>query len=187
MQEQRIVCKGASMQEALGEVEHLGGLEHKQRNCLMLLTEEMFSMMNTILFDGDMTFEIVRQGSDYALGLRSDTLVTPKARKEFLSMSSDGKNIAYKGIKGKMLALIEAMANAEAIAPGLACGEYGMAPDPSGYSQMWRMSLYLGQAPEPEREAAWDGMEKSIIVNFADDVMIGVRENRVEMIVKKKF
>ena len=52
---------------------------------------------------------------------------------------------------------------------------------------MWTLSQYMEFAPKEKIKREWDGMEKSIIANFADDVSIGVRSGKLEMTVTKTF
>jgi hypothetical protein len=52
---------------------------------------------------------------------------------------------------------------------------------------MWALSQYMEFAPKEKIKREWDGMEKSIIANFADDVSIGVRSGKLEMTVTKTF
>lgn len=54
---------------------------------------------------------------------------------------------------------------------------YGMSVPGGEYAYMWTLSQYIESAPKEKIKSKWDGMEKSIIANFADDVSIGVRNN----------
>ena len=40
---------------------------------------------------------------------------------------------------------------------------------------------------QKENKEAWDELEKSIIANLADDVLVGVRKDKVEILIIKKF
>lgn len=62
---------------------------------------------------------------------------------------------------------------------------YGMSTPDGEYASMWTLSQYIEAAPKEKVKSEWDGMEKSIIANFADDVSIGVRNNKLEMTVTK--
>jgi len=179
-----IKCTGSNVEEAMAQIGELNELDQKQQNCLRLLTEEMFSMMSTVLSNKEATFAIAKEEKEWTLTLAIETFVSPKAKQEYLSVATDGKNLAHKGLKGAFTAFLEIISGGDAsgaIAPS------SMVGDTVDYVQMWQMSQYLNQLSEEERKNAWDGMEKSIIANFADDVLVGVTDNKVKMVVKKAF
>lgn len=179
-----IQLSDVTMNDALHQIEVLQNIDGKQRNCLRLLTEELFSMMEQVLANREASFELIREGNEFSLGIVTRVRVSLDTKEELLSMSTDGKNLATKGLWGKISSLFEAMSYGAAMVPAT---DAGINLDCGGYSQMWRMSMYLDNLPAEDRLAAWDGMEKSIILNFADDVMVGVRDSQVEIVVKKKF
>lgn len=180
----QITMKRTGVADALEHIDTLPNMERRQRNCLRLLAEEMFSMMDQLLQNREATFELNRDGNEYALSLKCVAYMTEAAKKEFLSISSSGKNLAHKGLRGKMNALIDSLASVD---PYTAMPEMDLEPMSGPSSYMWTMSRYLDVTPIAEQEIDWDGMEKSIIANFADDVQIGVKNSKLEMIVKKKF
>jgi len=180
----QIKLEDIRLEDALSQIEALGGVSHQQRNCLRLLTEEMFSMMQTVLEHHEASFAISMKDGEYALTLNTRTSVSQKAQEEFMSMSSDGKNLAHRGLKGKMVALLESFAGGAAMPLPM---DYCMPMDMGDYSHLWMLSNYMDNASAQEQADDWDGMEKSIIVNFADDILIGVRGDQLEMVVKKKF
>jgi len=179
-----IKCTGSNVEEAMNQIGELSDLDQKNQNCLRLLTEEMFSMMSSVLSNKEATFAIAKEGDEWTLTLTIDTYVSPVAKQEYLSASTDGKNLAHKGLKGMLTAFLEFISGGDAAA---AVAPASLAGDSADYVQMWQMSQYLNQLSEAERKNAWDGMEKSIIANFADDVMVSVTDNKVKMIVKKRF
>lgn len=52
---------------------------------------------------------------------------------------------------------------------------------------IWTLSQYMKYAPPEKAKDEWDGMEKSIIANFTDDVSIGVRSGMLNMTEAKTF
>ena len=60
----------------------------------------------------------------------------------------------------------------------------GMVSEPPYYSSAWSLVKYK-EAEKNEDE--WDELEKSIIANLADDVVVGIKGKKVDIIVKKKF
>jgi len=62
--------------------------------------------------------------------------------------------------------------------------------DGIGYSSYFALSAYRDEIPlaaKEVQEEQWDGLEKSIIATLAKDVVIGVRNAKVEMIVEMEF
>lgn len=179
-----IKCTGSNVEEAMNQIGELTDLDAKQKNCLRLLTEEMFSMMSSVLSNKEATFSIAKEDREWTLTLTINTFVSPLAKQEYLSAATDGKNLAHKGLKGMFTAFLEFISGGDAagaVAPNAIVG------DTADYVQMWQMSQYLEQLSEAEKKNAWDGMEKSIIANFADDVLVGVTDNKAKMVVKKAF
>lgn len=64
---------------------------------------------------------------------------------------------------------------------------YGLITPSGEYISMWILSQYIESAPKEKIKNEREGMEKSIIANFAGDVSIDVRNNKLEMTVIKTF
>ena len=60
-----------------------------------------------------------------------------------------------------------------------------MVTDLHHYSSAWSLNSYKEQASGQSEE--WDELEKSIIANLADDVIVGVTGKKVEIVVVKNF
>lgn len=176
----------SKMSEALAQIEAIEGLGIKNKGCLRLLTEEMFSMCKELLDTDKLDFEILAAEGTYTLQAATKTRVKEKAKGQLLSVSSSGKNIASKGIKGVLFTALEVFSYEGNPYPCCASVGYGIHAM-MGCEYSWTLSQYMETAPQIEISKEWDGMEKSIIVNFADDVAIGVGGGRVKVIVTKKF
>jgi len=50
----------------------------------------------------------------------------------------------------------------------------------------WSLQKYRVKSEE-KKDEAWDELEKSIIANIADDVLVSLNGKSVEIIVKKTF
>ena len=171
-------------------------LDAKSALRLRLLSEEMICML---LKYGDGSFWIENNGRDYELHLK----VTPDDEIEMdvdkiLSVSKSGKNAAAKGIINKIVVAVEYMLyeNAKIAKDDPYFYSMGMMDDPMymmGYngSMAWSLMSYRnnleGSDEETEREEAWDELEKSIIANLADDVIVGIIGGVIDITVKKKF
>lgn len=173
--------------EALAQIDALEHISPKNAGCLRLLTEEMFSMLRELLHVDSPDFTMEQKGSQYRLQTVTKTCVNEEAREQFLSMSTSGKNEAAKGFRGMLGTIVEVMSFEGDPQACMASWSYGMHAPINGYSYQWSLSQYMEEAPQEESKAEWDGMEKSIIANFADDVSIGVRSGKLEMTVTKEF
>lgn len=177
----------SSMADALAQIELLEGLNPKNKGSLRLLTEEMFSLCRELLGEDTLIFELRHNETRYELCVKCKTQVDEGARREFLSLSSSGRNNANKGVPGMLGAVLEAFSLDGEPALCDAAWNYGIQSMTGDYSCLWTLSQYMNYAPGEAARAAWDGMEKSIIANFADEVTIGVRKGWVEMTVIKTF
>jgi hypothetical protein len=176
-----------------GNIEKIGvfaGLSPKNARLLCLLGEESISLVRGIIphFDGVIWTENEKKSFEIKVSLSAR--VTPEERDGLLD-TVGGKNSAYgKGIFGKIAAAIAESAIAANGAPDMPAmvldhsmsGLSVMQPD-----YMWAMSTYANTYTEEKTEIRDDGLEKSIIVNLADDCKISVRAGSVEIDIVKDF
>ena len=193
------------LEAVLAEVEKVttyNGLEDKKALRLRLLAEELCGMLPGLVenFSGDFWAE--NDGDNYELHveLKAEDM-TFELRDELISVSKSGKNAAAKGVMGKIRAVAETMLIA-AFDPtvSIPTGEYydyhgynmGFGYiDPTiavetGYIYSWSLYSYKAAVEENE-EDAYAELERSIVAKLADDIIVGVRGNNVEIIVKKSF
>ena len=52
---------------------------------------------------------------------------------------------------------------------------------------LWSLEQYRNSVKKEEQAEAWDELEKSVIASVADDVIVGVKGKRADIIVVKKF
>ncbi|MEG1560234.1 MAG: hypothetical protein RRY79_05550 [Clostridia bacterium] len=183
----QISIKESTINEAMAQIDALDGINPKNRSCLRLLTEEMFSMAMELLNKDSMDFSLKNENGQYDICVATKTKVSEKAREQFLSISSSGKNIANKGVKGLLGAVFELFSYDGSFDEYTEMIPYGVYSHGGEFSYMWMLSEYMDHVPEETLRTNWDGMEKSIIVNFSDDVAIGVRNGKLEMTVTKTF
>lgn len=202
----KISSSGEGMNETLAFADKLAasrGLMKKQAFHLRLLVEEMFSMVRSITGGVDAYFWIESNNRDFEIHLKSNKITLDYAkRKELLSVSTEGRNVASRGIMEKIRELVEAglygmeeSFNLQAEYGTGMFSSYGMMQLDQGISDavyLWSMEKYkkevdINREENSEADTAWDELEKSIIANIADDVQVGVRRGNFEIIVKKKF
>ena len=51
----------------------------------------------------------------------------------------------------------------------------------------WNLSEYMESTPVEKVKEKWDELEKSIIMNFADDISISIRDDLIEMVIVKNI
>lgn len=193
------------LEAVLSEVEKVtkyNGLEDKKALRLRLLSEELCGMLPGLIENFSGEFWAENDGDDYELHvkLKADDM-NLDLREEILSVSKSGKNAAAKGVMGKIRAVAETMLLA-ASDPTLSvpageycdyCG-YNMGfgyIDPAissrtGYVYAWSLYNYK-TAVEKKEEDAYAELERSIVAKLADDIIVGVRGDNVEIVVKKSF
>ncbi|MBR6547911.1 MAG: hypothetical protein IKT68_00050, partial [Clostridia bacterium] len=95
------------------------------------------------------------------------------------------------GIVGKIRSAIENFFLDEDSlqAYALSSGSFQMAANycPSGdYPCVWSLNQYKNTVDADQAEA-WDELEKSVIASVADDILVGVKGNRADIVIVKKF
>ena len=194
------------LEAVLAEVEKVttyNGLEDKKALRLRLLTEELCGMLPGLIKNFSGEFWAENSGDDYELcvELKADDM-NIDLRDELISVSKSGKNAAAKGVMGKIRAVAETMLLAAfdpTLTMPLPVGEFydyhgfnmgfGFS-DPAlscdtGYMYSWSLFNYKEAVEAKEDEYA--ELERSIVAKLADDIIVGVRGNNVEIIVKKSF
>ncbi len=190
---------GAGFTQALEQaalVAKYKNLSGKDTLHLQLLTEEMMGMMHALTGEKEADFWIDDADDVYALHLKVETLMNAEMRKNLLSASKSGKNVAATGFTGKLRDLFERIMeptsdNFDAdMLIGMDYAYTGV--DFGGLSTavagIWSLQNYRTAAMESaEEKEKWDELEKSVIARLADDVRIGIAGQNVEMIIIKKF
>lgn len=167
-------------------------LTHKQAIRLRLLAEEMIGIEKGILGFVRGEFYMENDQKEYKLHLDAQLYLEFSEREAFVNVSSDKRNEAYRGFKGKLLQVIDSMTGANAAADG------GIPPIASGYMEndiitgfqsngldLWQLTRY--EEESRNNQEIWDEMEKSIVARLADEILIGFRDGRLTMTVIKAF
>ncbi len=178
--------------EALQMVETTGeaaGLNREQTNLLRLLTEEMISMTTDILKTCQGTLWLECDHGVCALHLNATAPMEENAKAAFIAASKEKINTPIKGLKNKIGALFAGL---------LIYYEYpdyylsvrnsfGGGASLQNTAPTWSLSEYGKSRPEEEKFEEMEGVEKSILLGFADDVVVSVQNNWVDLTVKKQF
>lgn len=192
---------GTGMDKALELTEKTGafcGLDHKSSLRLRLLSEEVIELMRTFTDELIGDFWLEAKDDTVEIHLKTEIPMDLQTKNKIISVSSSGKNSAAKGFMGRIREMItnatlpedpesKAMSDQALGLMALGCqmGTY------SG-SYSWSMSTYVAsidKAYDTQTVArdAKDELEKSIVANLADDIMVHIVNSNVEIALYKSF
>ena len=181
----------------VAEAAGYGQLSPRQMRRLLLLSEELIEMLPHLLLSTETDFWIEAEDEVYevhaSISMKGHLSAPERAR--VLSVSSTGKNAAAVGIMNKIRIAAEIMIANYGLAEGTsnpmvsahpqAFYSMGMVPRKNSPTIRWSLSSYKDSARADSQ--AWDELEKSVIANAADDVTVGIINQRTEITVTKRF
>ncbi len=178
--------------EALQMVESASaraGLDREQTNLLRLLTEEMISMTTDILKSCRGSLWLECQDGDCALHLNAAAPMEEGAKAAFIAASKEKINAPIKGLKNRIGALFAGLLVYQEYPDYYisVCSSFGGSVPARNAAPMWSLAEYERRRAGREKSAELEGVEKSILLGFADDVIVSVRDNWVDLTVKKRF
>lgn len=184
---------GIGLKNILVEVEKVASyncLEKKEALRLRLLAEELTGMLPELVKNFDGIFWLENEENKYELHVQLSVDSLSKEKKQALiAVSSNNKNAAAVGFMGKIREIAENMLlfsddpNTYAM-PFHYYEEYDVNPC---YSYFWTLDNYMSQRENKTNKDEWDQLEKSIVAKLADDVIVGVKGKKVDIIIKKEF
>jgi hypothetical protein len=168
-------------------------LSHKQALQLRLLCEEVDGMLPHMIgeFEGDFWIEFTDGVCKVCVSIQIPDFNAGK-KSELIRVARNQKNAAAVGIVGRIRNAIEnfllseenmAALDASSEAFYLATG-YSEGVD---YSYLWSLEQYRSMVNKEENGEGWDELEKSVIASVADDVIVGIKGHRADIIIVKKF
>ena len=157
-------------------------LDKRDAMRLDLLVEETLGMAKLMLdeFYGQLWFTAEDRTCEIHFEATADMDADRKA--ELLSVSSTGRNAAAKGSTLDAYGR-ETMQYGIIHTPNISAPNVDLVP-------IWTLQNYrddLSQARDGAADAALDELEKSIVARLADDIVVGVKGDRIDMIITKKF
>ena len=180
------------------------GLSARDTLRLNLLVEETLGMVKAMVeeFYGQLWFSGEGKRCEIHLQATSEG-VTGDTKDALMDLSRTGKNVLTKGFMaavGEFLGdVIRGMGRGmDGYCEGMAAS-YGPMPmggagGPVVYDMtpVWSLQSYrseLDRRRETDAEAGqtWDALEKSIVARLADDVVVGVKGARIELVIVKEF
>ena len=118
--------------------------------------------------------------------------LTLEKKQDLINIAKNKKNAASVGVVGKIRASIENFFLDEDVADAFAMSA-GMSHMSTGCyeglycSYYWSLDQYRTTIKSEEKVDDWDELEKSVIASVADDVIVGVKGNKADIIIVKKF
>lgn len=166
---------------------------------IRLLMEEVLGMMRAVTGDYNALLWAEKSADSCSIKLVAKTEMDVDKKKELLSVSSTGKNYFAKGFMGKIgdmiqdgfLNYIDIMKLQQEYGGGtLDYASLGYVPTDAAFS--WSLSQYKlalddGDYNEEVTKQAWDELEKSIVASLAKDVIVGIRNDSVELTIVKEL
>ena len=178
-------------------------LDDKTALRMRLLTEEVLEMLRGMLDGFSGLFWLETDGRECRICIDGAADVDLAAERSLLSVSRDGKNVSVRGFTAKLSRFVrhhkEYMARLNALmnlSSALCPEDYlyigAMHPDYEMQDVTWSMNdyrkfLFDDESASEQLAADRDELEKSILGNLADDVQVGVKEDRVRITVIKKL
>ena len=179
------------------------GLDKHDALRLSLLVEETLGMMKAMVDDFYGRLWFSGDASACEIHLEATANVDSDRKQLLLSVSSTGKNAAAKGFMGMLGDVISRALNNVGHAMDQAYGETavtGSVVAPAGLGtpnlydmtpvwtlQQYRENVEKGRMEADALERAKEDLEKSIVANLADDVVVGVKGDRIELVIRKRF
>ena len=184
----------AGRAEAMQEAERFcvyNGLTGKNAMHIRLLTEETISMVNGIVkdFEGDlwMESEPTPSGLLCRICVAANVSVSEGQEEQLLDIATSGKNTEAVGILGKIRQLfrwsLQQTDTTSSLQTNTLSSWYAMGVQDASY---WSLRQYTQQLQQKQPEGEeWDELEKSIIAKLADEVRVGIRAERAEVVIEK--
>ena len=171
--------------EAQKSAEYVG-LNAKQTIRVRLISEEFIGMLKELSQDFEGTFWVESEGLAFTFvaQLHINEVMDLQTKRRFIDVSSDKKNAAAKGIMGKIRDIVENLLYPEDAMYPSTFVSYQLETAVL-FNDQWTLTRY--KEAQREQEEPWDELEKSIIANLADDVIVSVKGNNVEIAIVKNF
>lgn len=189
-----ILSHDAGRERVLEEVEKTAcyrGLEHREFLQLRLLAEELTGMTAGLVGHYEAEFWIETQGRAFALHMALRVKMDEETKERLLRVATSGKNEAERSLMGKLRGFLESCAwNYDDLCHY--CSENGIQAmegmyagcSLSGGQPVWSLKRYARSVQEGKE---WDELEQSIVAKLADDILVTIRRDRTEIVVKKTY
>ena len=165
-------------------------LDNKQTLQLRLLCEEIDGMLPEILgdFEGKLWIEYENGLCKINVSIEFSQFTAEK-KEELLGIAKNKKNASAVGVTGKIRSFLEDVFLDEDTRKIMNSvpSSYYLTTGCGDYTYLWSLDEYKEQVKTEEDKREWDQLEKSVIASVADDVIVGIKGKRADIIVIKKF
>lgn len=164
----------------------VAGLNGKQSIKMRLIAEEFVGMMKELSQDFEGSFWVEYEGLSFSFisQIQINEVMDKQTKRKFIDVSFDKKNAAAKGVMGKIRDVVENLLYPENAMYSASFISYQLETAVL-LNDQWTLNRY--KDAERNNEEPWDELEKSIIANLADDVIVSVKGNKVEIAILKNF
>ena len=186
--------KRSDIDKALKEVEKFAqynDLSHKEILQLRLLAEEMMGMQAGVMGFVKGKLYLENQGQTYTIYLHTkiDVSKHQAVQEKLVELSTSGKNSAYTGFMGRIRKLMDNMASnslSDCYFVGNGMGDtMSINSSAVDYEKIWKLSKYKEKVKKKMEQ--WDELEKSIVASIADELVVGSRNDYIDLIAVKNF
>jgi hypothetical protein len=174
-------------------------LTHKQTLQLRLICEEIDGMLPNLIddFNGEFWIDFDDGVCRVNISLRFEEF-TAKKKEELVAIAKNKKNASASGIVGMIRSALEnVFLEGDSFGGGnmslesrCFVTEYYNGMDhfyAADYSSLWSLEHYRSTVKKEEKTEKWDELEKSVIASVADDIVVGVKGKRADIIIVKNF
>ena len=160
-------------------------LDNKQTLRARLIAEEFVGMLKELSTDfrGEFWIEAENHAFSFIAQIHVNEVMDLQTKRRFIEVSSSKKNTT-KGIIGKIRDIVENLLYPENAMYSSSFVAYQLETAVLLNNQ-WTLSKY--KDAERNNAEPWDELEKSIIANLADDVIVSVKGSNVEIVITKDF
>ena len=163
-----------------------------------LLAEETLGMFRALTGKYTARFWLEHEGYEFRVRLCASTVIDKNKKDGLLSVATSGRNAAAKGFMGRISEVIEnglldfdkSLQLRQDSLDGITdFAEMGysdtgsLSGEPGTYS--WTLDNYRQELKSRDDDelsrGAWDELEKSIVASIAENVIVGVKKNNVDM------
>ena len=194
---------GEAMDLAEAYVKSLN-LDEKTTLRMRLLSEEVIEMLKGMVNEFSGVFWLESDGAACRICIDGTAEVDLAAEERLLSVSSDGKNVSVKGFAAKLSQFVrhhreymERLSDIMNLSGAINPEDYlyigAMHPGYDINEVVWTMNDYRSYLfgdefyNDDQVKADREELEKSIIGSLADDVQVGVKDDRIRITVIKKI
>lgn len=164
-------------------------LDHKQALQLRLMCEEIDGLLPEIIkdFNGDWWIDFEDGVCKVNVSVEIEKFTANK-KEELINIANNKKNAAATTFTGKIRSALESFFLDEDVQQSYTTSTFGfhLAMGYVDYSYLWSLQQYKTTVNKEESQA-WDELEKSVLACVADDVIVGVKGKRADIVIVKKF